>query len=197
MISYDFIKRMNVMMSVLSRTGLALFLTIVMSNVVYASERYLLNAGDVLDISVWNEEALQKQIAILPDGMISFPLAGELVAEGKSITEIQQVLTKKLSEYLANPVVTVSVIAVSGNTVNIMGKVIQPGAFVMSKNIDAMQALSLAGGLSPYAEENNIIVIRRNGEQQKIIPVHYASIKKGQDLDTNIIINSGDVIVIP
>jgi polysaccharide export outer membrane protein len=197
MISYGFIKRMNVMMSVLSRTGLALFLTIVMSNVVYASERYLLNAGDVLDISVWNEEALQKQIAILPDGMISFPLAGELVAEGKSITEIQQVLTKKLSEYLANPVVTVSVIAVSGNTVNIMGKVIQPGAFVMSKNIDAMQALSLAGGLSPYAEENNIIVIRRNGEQQKIIPVHYASIKKGQDLDTNIIINSGDVIVIP
>lgn len=188
---------MKVMMSVLFRTGLALFLTIVVSNVVNASERYLLNAGDVLDISVWNEEALQKQVAILPDGMVSFPLAGELVAEGKSITEIQQVLTKKLSEYLANPVVTVSVISVSGNTVNIMGKVLQPGAFVMSKNIDVMQALSMAGGLSPYAEENNIIVIRRNGGQQKIIPVHYASIKKGQDLNTNIIINSGDVIVIP
>lgn len=185
------------MMSVLFRTGLALFLTIVVSNVVNASERYLLNAGDVLDISVWNEEALQKQVAILPDGMVSFPLAGELVAEGKSITEIQQVLTKKLSEYLANPVVTVSVHSVSGNTVNIMGKVLQPGAFVMSKNIDVMQALSMAGGLSPYAEENNIIVIRRNGGQQKIIPVHYAAIKKGRDLDTNIIINSGDVIVIP
>lgn len=185
------------MISVLFRTSLALLFTMLVNNVAFAAERYLLNAGDVLDISVWNEEALQKQVAILPDGMISFPLAGELMAEGKSITELQQGLTKKLTEYLADPVVTVSVSAVSGNTVNIMGKVLQPGAFVMSKNIDVMQALSMAGGLSPYAEENNIIVIRRNDGQQKIIPVHYAAIKKGQDLDTNIIINSGDVIVIP
>jgi len=168
-----------------------------LSSVAMSAERYLLNAGDVLDISVWNEEALQKQVAILPDGMISFPLAGEMMAQGKSVTEIQRVLKEKLAEYLADPVVTVSVSAVNGNTVNIMGKVLQPGAFVMTKNIDVMQALSLAGGLSPYAEENNIIVIRRNGTQQQIIPVHYAAIKKGLDLNTNIILKSGDVIVIP
>jgi len=78
-----------------------------------------------------------------------------------------------------------------------MGKVLQPGSFVMTKNIDVMQALSLAGGLSPYAKENDIIVIRRNGEKQQTLPVHYAAIKKGQDLKTNIVLMSGDVIVIP
>jgi polysaccharide export outer membrane protein len=185
------------MLSRIIRSSLAVFFIFSIANVAMASERYLLNAGDILDISVWNEESLQKQVSILPDGMISFPLAGELMAQGKSVTEIQTTLTKKLAKYLAEPVVTVSVESVSGNTVNIMGKVTQPGSFVMNKNIDVMQALSLAGGLSPYAEENNIIVIRRNGSQQQVIPVHYAAIKKGQDLATNVVIKSGDVIVIP
>jgi len=185
------------MLSKILRSSFVVFFIFVMTNVAIASERYLLNAGDVLDISVWNEEALQKQVAILPDGMISFPLAGELSAQGHSVTELQSSLKEKLAEYLSDPVVTVSVVSVSGNTVHIMGKVLQPGSFVMTKNIDVMQALSLAGGLSPYAKENDIIVIRRNGEKQQTLPVHYAAIKKGQDLKTNIILMSGDVIVIP
>ncbi len=82
-----------------------------------AVERYLLNAGDQLDISVWNEEALQKQVIVLPDGMISFPLAGELDAQGKTVSELQAALKRNLTEYLADPVVTVSVTSVSGNTI--------------------------------------------------------------------------------
>lgn len=185
------------MNSVFFRTSLALILTVLIGNIAYASERYLLNAGDILDISVWNEEALQKQLVILPDGMISFPLAGELQAQGQSVTELQAAIKHELTEYLADPVVTVSVANVSGNTVHIMGKVLKPGNFVMNKSIDVMQALSMAGGLSPYAEENKIIVLRRSGEAQQVLPVHYASIKKGQELQTNIILQSGDVIVIP
>ena len=179
------------------RSSLAVFFIFAMANGASASERYLLNAGDVLDISVWNEDALQKQVSILPDGMIAFPLAGELMAEGKSVTQLQATLKEKLKKYLSDPVVTVSVANVSGNTVHIMGKVLQPGAFVMTKNMDVIQALSLAGGLSPYAEENNIIVLRREGNKEKVLAVHYADIKKGKDLNTNIILNSGDVIVIP
>ncbi len=169
----------------------------ILTNTANAAERYLLNAGDVLDISVWNEDTLQKQVIILPDGTISFPLAGQLLAQGKSVTEVQTALKEKLKEYLSDPVVTVSVTSVGGNTVHIMGKVTTPGSFVMSQEIDAMQALSLAGGLSPYAEENNIIVLRRNGTKQQVIPVHYGAIKKGRDLNTNIILKSGDVLVIP
>lgn len=185
------------MFSKILRSSLVLALFFVLNGVAAAQERYLLNAGDVLEVSVWNEETLQKQVIILPDGMISFPLAGQLMAQGKSVTDVQNTLKEKLTEYLSDPVVTVSVINVVGNSIHIMGKVNTPGSFVMSQRIDVMQALSLAGGLSPYAEENNIIVLRRNGTKQQTIPVRYASIKKGRDLDTNIMLKSGDVIVIP
>ena len=179
------------------RTSLTVGLILILNSAANATERYLLNAGDVLEVSVWNEETLQKQVIILPDGMISFPLAGQLMAQGKSVTDIQMALKDKLTEYLSDPVVTVSVVNVSGNSIHIMGKVNTPGSFVMSQRIDVMQALSLAGGLSPYAEENNIIVLRRTGNKQQTIPVRYAAIKKGRDLNTNIVLQSGDVIVIP
>ncbi len=185
------------MRTVTLRNGVLALLALLMTNIAMSAERYLLNAGDVLDISVWNEESLQKQLIVLPDGMISFPLAGELQAEGQSVSELQAALKNKLAEYLSAPVVTVSVANVSGNTVHIMGKVLKPGNFMMSKSTDVMQALSMAGGLSPYAEENNIIVLRRNGDAQQVISVHYAAIKKGQELNTNILLQSGDVIVIP
>nr|WP_320165787.1 polysaccharide biosynthesis/export family protein [uncultured Methylophaga sp.] len=168
------------------------------STAVSAEEkRYLLNSGDILDISVWNEEALQKQTVVLPDGVVTFPLAGEIVAKDKTVANVEAELTKKLGEYLADPVVTVSVTSVEGNRVHILGKVLNPGSFVMNQPLDAMQALSLAGGLSPYAEENNIIVLRRDGESQKVLPVKYAEIKKGKQLKTNITLESGDVMIIP
>lgn len=164
---------------------------------VTAGERYLLNAGDVLEVSVWNEDALQKELIILPDGMISFPLAGELQAQGKSVSEVQATLTKNLSEYLADPVVTVSVISVGGNSVHLLGKVNQPGSIVMSQPLNVMQALSLAGGLTPYAKESSIRVLRQNGEQQQILSVHYDAIKTGENIDSNIMLKSGDVVVVP
>jgi polysaccharide export outer membrane protein len=138
-----------------------------------------------------------KQVVVLPDGMISFPLAGELQAQGRTVSDLQLALKTKLTEYLSDPVVTVSVINVSGNTIHILGKVITPGNFVMSQPLDVIQALSLAGGLSPYAEENNIVVLRRQNGKQEVLPVKYGSIKKGQNLASNILLKSGDVIVIP
>lgn len=167
------------------------------SSTTFAGERYLLNSGDVLDISVWNEDSLQKQVTVLPDGVITFPLAGEVIAKDKTVAEVEEELTKKLSEYLADPVVTVSVTNVEGNRVHILGKVLNPGSFVMNQPLDAMQALSLAGGLSPYAEENNIIVLRRDGTKQQVLAVKYAEIKKGKALNTNITLESGDVIIVP
>jgi len=165
---------------------------------VNAADRYLLNSGDILSISVWNEDALQKDVIILPDGMISFPLVGELSAEGGTVSELQTAITEKLKQYLADPVVTVSVNSVGGNSIHIMGKVTSPGSIVMSQPLDFMQALSLAGGLSPYAKEGEIIVLRRDTDgNQEVISVDYPAIKKGKSLDTNIMLKSGDVIIIP
>ncbi len=176
--------------------GLFLLLLCV-ANSAIAANKYLLNAGDVLDISVWNEESLQKTVVVLPDGTISFPLAGELAAEGKSVGELKAALKKSLTEFIANPVVTVIVASVTGNTVHILGKVSTPGSFVMAQRLSVVQALSLAGGLSPYAEENNIIVLRNQGAKQIVIPVHYADIKEGSKVSTNVTLHSGDVIIIP
>ena len=177
--------------------SIAVLLACVFSQAALAADRYLLNAGDVLDISVWNEDTLKKSVLILPDGTVSFPLAGELLAKGKSVSQLKKALKTNLTEFLADPVVTVVVASVSGNTVHILGKVQTPGSFVMSQNLNVMQALSLAGGLSPYAEENDIIVLRQQGAKQTVIRVRYADIKEGDDVSTNIKINSGDVIVIP
>ena len=93
--------------------------------------------------------------------------------------------------------VTVIVASVAGNTVHILGKVSTPGSFVMAQRLSVVQALSLAGGLSPYAEENNIIVLRNQGAKQIVIPVHYADIKEGSKVSTNVTLHSGDVIIIP
>jgi polysaccharide export outer membrane protein len=162
-----------------------------------AQERYQLNSGDVLDISVWNEPELQKQVIVLPDGVISFPLAGEIVAKDRNVADVQAELTKNLTEFLADPVVTVTVTSVAGNSIHILGKANNPGPIVMSQPIDVLQALSMAGGTSPYAEENNIIVVRRNGDIQKVIPIRYADLKKGESMESNIILRSGDVMIVP
>jgi polysaccharide export outer membrane protein len=162
-----------------------------------ASTDYTLNAGDRLSISVWNEDALQKQIVILPDGTISFPLAGQLVAKDKTVLQVENELTSKLSNYISDPVVTVTVDEVGGNTIHILGKVMTPGSFSMSQPLDAMQALSLAGGLDTFAKENDIIVLRREGNKQRTIPVYYARIKQGQALESNIMLQSGDIMIIP
>lgn len=176
----------------------AFFLAVIsITSTVYASEPYTLNPGDHLFISVWNEEALQKEVIILPDGTISFPLAGQLDSQGRTVLELEDELRARLSDYISDPVVNITVNAVAGNTVHIIGKVLRPGSFSMSQPLDAMQALSLAGGLNTFAEENNIIILRRNGDKQEIIPVHYARIKKGQSLDSNVMLKSGDVIIIP
>lgn len=165
---------------------------ILVGNAAIAADRYLLNPGDILDVSVWKETTLVKTVIVLPDGMISFPLAGEILAEGKSVTELQLALKKKLTEFLSDPLVTIVVSSVSGNTVHVLGKISNPGSFVMNRRFNVMQALSMAGGLSPYAEENNISVIRGD----KVIHVRYADIKGG-DVSSNIKLKSGDVIVVP
>jgi polysaccharide export outer membrane protein len=136
-------------------------------------------------------------VSILPDGTISFPLAGELTAQGKTVSDVQLSLTEKLSSFLADPVVTVSVVSVAGNSIHVIGQVQSPGSFVMAQPLSVMQALSLSGGLTPFAKENNIIILRQNGLDQEVISVSYSSIEKGSDLSSNVRLKSGDVIVVP
>ena len=160
-------------------------------------ETYRIQPGDLLEVSVWQEENLQKQVLVRPDGGMSFPLAGDMQAAGKSVAELQKLITERLTKYIPDPVVTVSTLKLDGNKVYVIGKVARPGEFQANRYLDVVQALSMAGGMTPYAANNKITVLRRENGKQRSIPFRYGDIEKGEDLEQNIILQSGDVVVVP
>lgn len=162
-----------------------------------AQEAYRLNPGDMLTISVWNEEALQQEVMVLPDGTISFPLVGILEVANKTPAQIQDEIKQKLSRLIPDPEINLSVSAVGGNNFFIIGKVNSPGRFAMTSPTDVVQALSLAGGFTTYAQTGKIQILRRDGNKQKVIQFDYSKISDGKALETNILLRSGDTIVVP
>ncbi len=158
---------------------------------------YNLQPGDHIEVSVYGEKDLERALMIRPDGKFSLPLAGEIDAAGRSVTAIQTELTTKLSKFIPEAVVTVSVTGIEGNRVYVIGQVQQPGSFVMNPTISVLQALSLAGGTTPFAALNDIIVVRGNGTAQKIFRFPYDEIKRGKALEQNIQLMSGDVVIVP
>ena len=162
-----------------------------------AADAYQIQPGDVLEISVWNEESMQRQVLVRPDGGLSYPLAGEVQAAGKSVGELQALVTERLTKYIPDPVVTVSTQQLSGNKVYVVGRVQRPGEFVANRYMDVVQALSVAGGMTPYAAVNKIKVLRRENGTLTAIPFKYGEIEKGENLEQNIILQSGDVVLVP
>ncbi len=175
-------------------TGITLAITSVISS---AQEAYLLNPGDLLRISVWNEEALQQEVMVLPDGSISFPLVGIISVANRTPAQVQEELKEKLSRLIPDPEINLSVLAVEGNNIFIIGKVNTPGRLPLTRPTDVVQALSLAGGFTTYADTKKIKILRRNGEGQAVIKFDYSKIANGQALETNILLQSGDTIVVP
>jgi polysaccharide export outer membrane protein len=181
----------------LKKVIIAVFL-LAFSIVAYAEQAYTLNPGDVLEISVWNEEALQQQVMVLPDGTISFPLVGILNVAKKTPAQVQDHIKEKLSRVIPDPEINVSVVSVSGNNIFIIGKVNQPGQVPLFRPTDVMQALSQAGGMTAYAKSDEIRILRRDKRGKlKVINFDYELITKGKALETNIILKSGDTIVVP
>lgn len=158
---------------------------------------YVIQPGDVLQIMVWKEKDLQAELMVRPDGGLNFPLAGEIAAAGKTVEQLQKDLKDKLAKYVPDPVVTVSVKQGLGNKIFIIGKVNRPGEYVANRNMDVMQALSLAGGPTPYASVNSIKILRRVNGEQKAFRFKYSRVEKGEDLEQNIILQGGDVVVVP
>jgi polysaccharide biosynthesis/export protein len=158
---------------------------------------YAIQPGDVLAISVWKEEDLQSDLLVRPDGGISFPLAGELEASGRTIAELRSELTTRLERFIPKPVVTVAVKAIGGNRIYVLGNVNRPGEFPFSKPLDVMQALSLAGGTNSFAALNDIVILHREDERLRAIPFRYSEVARGRDLAQNIVLQSGDTVVVP
>jgi polysaccharide biosynthesis/export protein len=161
------------------------------------TETYTVKPGDVLSVAVWKEPDLQGPVLVRPDGTFSFPLAGQLDARGRSVLELQQMLTDKLKKYISDPVVTVSISEVKGNKVYVLGQVNKPGEFIVNPRVDVMQALSMAGGTTAYAALGDIVILRRTESGQQSLPFHYADVARGRNLQQNIMLQAGDVVVVP
>jgi len=162
-----------------------------------SSTEYIVQPGDVLTISVWKEKDLQGDVAVRPDGGLNFPLVGDISASGKTVEELRKEIAAKLGKYVPDPVVTVIVKQSLGYQIFVIGKVNKPGAFPTARNIDVMQALSMAGGPTPFASLNNIKILRRVNGELKSIPFRYSDVEKGEDLSQNIMLHGGDVVVVP
>jgi polysaccharide biosynthesis/export protein len=162
-----------------------------------AGHDYQISPGDILQITVWKEEGMDQKVAVRPDGGISFPLIGDTQVEGKTVDQIQQEVTQRLSKYIPEPVVNVTVLETQGNTIFVIGKVNKPGGIEAGRYIDVMQALSMAGGLTPFASENKIKVLRRVNGKISVFPFEYGEVKHGDNLDQNIVLKGGDTVVVP
>jgi len=158
---------------------------------------YLIGPGDQLSISVWKEEGMELQVLVAPDGGISFPLAGEIHASGLTTDELRQALVVKLQRYIPSPIVTVSVLQSVSNKVYVLGKVNRPGEFIATGYMDVLQALTMAGGVTAFADSDEIKVIRRTSDTTKIFEFDYDEVISGERLDMNILLKAGDTVVVP
>ena len=158
---------------------------------------YRLGAEDVLLVSVWKDEQLTREVVVRPDGMFSFPLVGDIQAEDRTVEAIRDDLVKRLTKYIPNANVSVAVTKIISYKVYVVGRVNKPGEYLVGHYTDVLQALSLAGGLTPFAAENDIKVMRRVKGTQQSIPFRYGDLRKGKDLEQNIILQRGDVVMVP
>jgi polysaccharide biosynthesis/export protein len=159
---------------------------------------YKLRHGDALTVSVWRDEALRMQVRVLPDGSITFPLAGRVEVVGLSTSEAELRVAEKLKRYIPEAVVTVAITAAEGNRVYVLGKVVNPGAVILtSPDTTVLQMLSQVGGLDRFADANAIRVLRSTPQGNRILPVRYNDLVKGEQLDTNVVLMPGDTILVP
>lgn len=167
------------------------------ANSAESNTAYKLNQGDSILISVWGEDTLQKEVKVLPDGSISFPLVGHVDVANATTSEVEKRVTDKLKTYLSDPQVTVLVSNIEGNRFYIIGKVARPGAVILTGSTTVLQALSYAGGLDKFADLDEIKVLRGSAKGQVAIPVNYSKLIQGQKLESNILLQAGDTILVP
>jgi len=159
---------------------------------------YVLNPGDQVEIAVWKEPDLTKTVIVRPDGKFSFALVGEVVAAGRTISQVQTEVASRLQKYIPEPVVTAAVTNLEGNRIYVIGQVTKPGSYPMNPRLNVLQALTVAGGMTPFANLDGIIVLRTGaGGKQRVLPFRYGDVSKGRNLEQNAPLEAGDVVIVP
>lgn len=168
-----------------------------------AATPYRINPGDELEVLVWGDPRLQRDVLVLPDGTFAFPLVGQVNAAGRLPSELERVITAGLQPQYKGPVpqVTVSVKKPSGYQFSVIGKVKSPGAFTPGRYVNALEAIAIAGGPTEFANTNSAKVLRKAGNRLIVLPAHLQSALRGDisrlGLDDIPRIESGDTLVVP
>ena len=158
---------------------------------------YMLAPSDEIEVFVWKEEDLSRKITIRPDGGVSYPLVGEVQAAGRSVAELQNLMQERIRAYVPSAVVSVSLSKVAGYRIYVMGEVNNPGEFVLNHYVTVAQALTLADGLTPFAQQSDILIMRDQNGESSATKFNYKRFKRGKDLDRNIRLRAGDVVSVP
>ncbi|MFW6323827.1 MAG: polysaccharide biosynthesis/export family protein [Desulfovibrionales bacterium] len=180
-------------------SGFAIFILILLisgSATAQGLAEFQLGAGDILEISVWKDEELTREVIVRPDGMVSFPLVGEIQAAGATVEQVRKSVEEKIRDYVPDSPVSVMVLEINSPRVYVVGKVNTPGVYPMQGQTRVMQALAMAGGLNPFADKDGIVLVRSRSEQQESIRVDYSEISGGDDLSTNVVLRPGDTLIV-
>jgi polysaccharide export outer membrane protein len=157
---------------------------------------YNIGAEDVLDISVWQQPNVSRNVPVRPDGRISIPLVNDIQAAGLTPMQLANSITDKLKEFLNKPQVTVTVVQINSQKVFVVGEVGRPGPMMLLPNMTALQALSSAGGPTQFADQKRAYLLRHEGGKDLTFPLNYKDLLRG-DMHTNITLKAGDTIVVP
>jgi polysaccharide export outer membrane protein len=162
------------------------------------SDEYVIGAEDVLSIVVWKEPDFTRTVPVRPDGMITIPLAGDIKAAGLTVRQLQENLNKQLTAFVANPEVSVSVQEFRSKKFNIVGQVSKPGAYPLTGRMTILDAIALAGGFRDFAKSKKIYVLRTSADGKQLkLPFNYNEVIKGNQMNTNVELESGDTLVVP
>jgi len=186
-------------------TAAILVITLVAASPLWAADQlsktttqdYIVGPGDVLEISIWDNDALSKLVTVLPDGKIHFPLIGVVVVGGKNLVDLEKELKERIGTFVPAPDLTVMVQQVNSMLVYVIGKVNRPGRLALNTNINVLQALTMAGGLNAFAKRNKIKIYRETTDKTLILPFEYDEVTEGENLEQNIVLKRGDVVVVP
>ena len=168
-----------------------------LGEVVADSDQYVIGPEDVLYIHVWREDALSRTIPVRTDGKISMPLIQEIQAAGLTPLKLKEILTEKLKEFIETPNVSVMVMEANSFKVYVSGQVKTPGVYRLRGETTVLQIIPMAGGFTDWANQKKILVIRKESGKEKRITVNYKKILEGDDPRSNIILRSGDTVIVP
>jgi polysaccharide biosynthesis/export protein len=161
-------------------------------------EEFVLGTGDILAVNVWKEPEVSRVVPVRSDGRISLPLVGEIQAGGRTPKQLESEITARLKDFVSEPEVTVIVQEIRSQRFNVLGMIMRPGSYTLTKPMTVLDAIALAGGFRDFAKQKDIYVLRRNpGGKQSRLPFNYKDVVKGRNSEQNTALESGDTVVVP